>query len=246
VISSDAATKHGFRPHFIIFDEFHAQPNRDLFDALYRGMGKRRQPVLLMITTAGDDDESICYEEWEYARRVISGTVPDESYLPVIFEPRSEEDWTDDAVQRRINPGYGITMQAEYFRSETQAALAEPKKRNSFIQLHLNRWVNQASAWLPIEWWDACAEPLAADATLAALPVTGGLDLAQKIDLACLALTFRHPIAQPLAVTVPVQGRGRERGADAHGLELPDHDRPVLLDSREHDARARAVGRRAV
>src|SRR5690606_19933436 len=51
VLSSDASTKHGFRPHGIIFDEFHAQPNRDLFDTLYRGMGKRLQPVLVMITT---------------------------------------------------------------------------------------------------------------------------------------------------------------------------------------------------
>lgn len=205
VLSSDASTKHGFRPHFIIFDEFHAQPNRDLFDALYRGMGKRRQPVLVMITTAGDDDESICFEEWDYARRVISGGVTDPSYLPVIFEATADEDWTLESVQRRVNPGYGITMQAEYFRSETAAAMAEPRKRNSFIQLHLNRWVNQATAWLPIEWWDACDEPIADDATLAGLPCAGGLDLAQKIDLACLTLVFRMPIAQALSVEVKAE-----------------------------------------
>jgi phage terminase large subunit-like protein len=202
VLSSDAGTKHGFRPHWIIFDEFHAQPNRDLFDTLYRGMGKRRQPVLVMITTAGDDDESICFEEWDYARRVISGTVEDESYLPVIFEARADEDWTDEAVQRRVNPGYGITMQADYFVAETAAAKAEPRKRNSFIQLHLNRWVNQATAWIPIEWWDACTEPIAPDLLLATLPVGGGLDLAQKIDLACLTLVFRHRLQNALEVEI--------------------------------------------
>lgn len=202
VLSSDASTKHGFRPHFIIFDEFHAQKNRDLFDALYRGMGKRRQPVLVMITTAGDDDESICFEEWDYARRVISGGITDSSYLPVVFEARADEDWTSEAVQRRVNPGYGITMQAEYFRTETAAAMSEPRKRNSFIQLHLNRWVNQATAWLPVEWWDSCTEPLAPDAVLSGLPVAAGLDLAQKIDLAALVLVFRHPIADVLNVEV--------------------------------------------
>jgi phage terminase large subunit-like protein len=202
VLSSDASTKHGFRPHFIIFDEFHAQPNRDLSDTLSRGMGKRRQPVLVMITTAGDDDESICFEEWDYARRVISGSVDDESHLPVIFEARADEDWTDEAVQRRVNPGYGITMQADYFISETAAAKSEPRKRNSFIQLHLNRWVNQATAWIPVEWWDASAEPVAPDLALAQLPVAAGLDMAQKIDLACLTLCFRHPIAQAINVDV--------------------------------------------
>lgn len=202
VLSSDASTKHGFRPHFIIFDEFHAQPNRDLFDTLYRGMGKRRQPVLVMITTAGDDDESICFEEWAYARRVITGEVKDDSYLPVIFEARADEDWSDEAVQRRVNPGYGITMQAEYFRSETAAAMAEPRKRNSFIQLHLNRWVNQATAWIPVEWWDACSASMPPDSELAALPCAAGLDLAQKIDLACLSVVFRQRTASVLPVSI--------------------------------------------
>jgi phage terminase large subunit-like protein len=204
VLSSDASTKHGFRPHFIVFDEFHAQPNRDLYDALYRGMGKRRQPVLVMITTAGDDDESICFEEWDYARRVISGTVPDDGYLPVVFEAQPGDKWQDEQVWRRVNPGYGITMQADYFKTEAAAAAVEPRKLNSFLQLHLNRWVNQATAWLPIDWWDACDEPMPADDVLATWPCAAGLDLAQKIDLAALVLVFRQRLTeaeQPIVVT---------------------------------------------
>ncbi len=197
VLSSDAGTKHGFRPHGIIFDEFHAQPDRDLFDTLYRGMGKRRQPVLVMITTAGDDDESICFEEWDYARRVIKGDVADPFYLPVVFEARPDEDWSAEATLRRVNPGYGITMKSEYFEAEVAAAKAEPRKQNSFKQLHANLWVNQAVAWLPIEWWDACVDPMPADAELAQLPCAAGLDLAQKYDLACFAVSFRLPLADP-------------------------------------------------
>ena len=201
VLSSDASTKHGFRPHGIIFDEFHAQPDRDLFDTLYRGMGKRGQPMLVMITTAGDDDESICFEEWDYARKVLKGDIVDEIYLPMIFELRSDEDWADHDALKRVNPGYGITMKAQYFETEVRAAQAEPRKRNSFIQLHGNRWTNQATAWIPVEWWDACEpEPIAnygawLDAQtpeLSLLPCAAGLDLAQKIDLACLSLVFRH------------------------------------------------------
>jgi len=194
VISSDASTKHGFRPHGIIFDEFHAQPNRDLFDTLYRGMGKRRQPVLVMITTAGDDDESICFEEWEYARRVLSGGYDDPSYLPMIFEARPEDDWTSQDVIKRVNPGYGITMKADYFEAECRAAQAEPRKLNSFLQLHLNRWVNQATAWIPVDWWDACDEPCPTDEVLRALPCAAGLDLAQKWDLAAFVVAFRQRI----------------------------------------------------
>lgn len=204
VLSSDAGTKHGYRPHWIILDEFHAQPDRDLFDTLYRGMGKRRQPVLVMITTAGDDDESICFEEWDYARRVISGSVQDLTYLPVVFEAKADEDWTEEKTLRRVNPGYGITMKAEYFETEVAAAKAEPRKRNSFLQLHTNRWVNQAVAWLPIEWWDACTEPIPADAELRALSCAAGLDLAQKYDLACFAAVFRLPLAPAKSDVVEV------------------------------------------
>ena len=61
VLSSDASTKHGFRPHCVIFDEMHAQKNRDLYEALKKSMIKRRQPLMVIISHAGVDDEGICY-----------------------------------------------------------------------------------------------------------------------------------------------------------------------------------------
>jgi phage terminase large subunit-like protein len=112
VLSSDASTKHGFRPHGIIFDEIHNQKDRNLFEALTKSMKKRRQPLLITITHAGEEDEGIAYEEYEYAKRVLSGTVKDDTALPVIFEATSsDDDWTDEKVWRRVNPGHGITVQ---------------------------------------------------------------------------------------------------------------------------------------
>jgi phage terminase large subunit-like protein len=201
VLSSDASTKHGFRPHFIIFDEFHAQPNRDLFDTLYRGMGKRRQPVLVMITTAGDDDESICFEEWDFARRVRDGGIDAPEYLPMIFEATPADDWSIEETWRRVNPGYGITIRADYFEVESRAAQAEPRKRNSFLQLHLNRWVNQATAWIPVEWWDACYQSFT-DEDVKGLTCAAGLDLAQKWDLAAFVVAFRKMIGEASVVEV--------------------------------------------
>ena len=73
VISADAATNHGGRPHGVIFDEMHAQRNRDLFEALWKSMVKRRQPLMICISHAGDDDEGICFEEYDLAKRVLNG-----------------------------------------------------------------------------------------------------------------------------------------------------------------------------
>lgn len=208
VVSADAPTKHGFRPHGLIFDEFHAQPDRTLYDTLDRGTVKRRQPMAWLVTTAGDDDESICFEEWEYARRVIAaaGGDVDETFLPMIFEAKPEEDWTDLEVIRRVNPGYGVTVKADALEVSCKAAQTEPRKRNSFLQLHLNRWVNQATAWIPVEWWDACDEPLPSDAELQAYECAVGVDMAQKIDLAAGVCVFKLQLPDAADESVEVVG----------------------------------------
>ena len=209
VLSADAATKHGFRPHVAIFDEFHGQPNRDLYEAIKKSMVKRREPLMILITHAGTDDEGICYEEYDYAKKVLSGTVPDSTCLPVIFEKRDDEDWTASSTWARVNPGHGITVQPTAIASEAAEAATEPRKLNDFLRFHCNVWTNQATAWIPLEWWDGAVDALPPDDVLRTAPVAAGLDLAQKYDLACLSVAFRFPVAAPLP------------------LELSDADAPV-------------------
>lgn len=204
VLSSDAAVAHGFRPHGIIFDELHAQKNRDLFEALRKSMAKRDQPLLVIITHAGDDDEGICYEEYELAKRVLSGNAADlESTLPVIFEAQKGEPWNEPRVWRRVNPGHGHTIKAGDIEEEAREAAIEPRKRNDFERYHLNRWTNQATAWVPLDWWDACASdgPID-DAPLGDLECAGGLDLAQKWDLAAFVVVFRRYLDDAPAVEI--------------------------------------------
>jgi phage terminase large subunit-like protein len=202
VLSAEAATKHGPNIHCLIMDELHAQPDRDLFETLTRGVIARRQPLILLITTAGDDDESICFEEYDYAKRVLSGTIQDEQHLPVIFEATPEEDYLSPDVLHRVNPGLGFTIRTDALEAFAREASNEPRKRNDFLRYHLNRWVNQATAWIPVEWWDACTDPIPSDAELAALPCAAGLDLAQKYDLACLSVVFRQKSEKPQTVEV--------------------------------------------
>lgn len=194
VLSADASTKHGFRPHGVIFDEFHAQKNRDLYEALKKSMVKRRQPVMIIITHSGNDDEGICYEEYEYAKGVLGGSVPDETCLPVIFEASPDDDWTSPDVWRRVNPGHGITVQTSGIAAECQEAKSEPRKLNDFLRFHLNRWVNQATAWIPVDWWDACNAPMPSDDELRQCLCANGTDMAQKIDLAANVTVFRLPL----------------------------------------------------
>lgn len=211
VLSAEAATKHGPNIHCLIIDELHAQPDRELFETLTRGIIARSQPLILLITTAGDDDESICYEEYDYAKRVLSGTITDEQHLPVIFEAGKDDDPFDPVVWARVNPALGETVDESVLAGFANEARHEPRKRNDFLRYNLNRWTNQATAWIPIDWWDAC-EPVeiksyqdwltAQTPELAKLPCAAGLDLAQKIDLACFAVVFRERIAPTEALKI--------------------------------------------
>ncbi len=194
VLSAEAATKHGPNIHCLIIDELHAQPDRELFETLTRGTIARRQPLTLLITTAGDDDESICFEERDYGLRVLHGTVHDEQFLPVIFEASPEDDWQSPETWAKVNPGLGTTITLGSLEGFAREAAHEPRKRNDFLRYHLNRWVNQATSWIPIDWWDACSEPLPADEVLRTLPCAVGIDMAQKIDLASAVAVFRLPL----------------------------------------------------
>lgn len=205
VLSAEAATKHGPNIHCLIVDELHVQHDRDLLETLTRGIIARRQPLILEITTAGDDDESICFEEYDYARRVLSGTIEDERHLPVIFEATAKDDWLDPAVWQKVNPGLGITISREQFEGFAVEAKNEPRKRNDFMRYHLNRWVNQAESWIPVDWWDACDEPIPSDEVLRQYQCANGTDMAQKIDLAANVTLFRLPLAEHEPAVSPVE-----------------------------------------
>lgn len=189
VLSADAPTKHGLNAHGIIFDELHAQPNRELWDVLTTSGGSRRQPLTIAITTAGYDRESICWEQHEYARKIRDGILIDNSFLPVIYAAEEEDDWLDEEIWKKANPGLGTSVKIEYLREQAKKAENVPAYQNTFRRLHLNQWTQQESRWLDMIAWDACGELFNSKLLKGSL-CYGGLDLASTSDLASFVLCF--------------------------------------------------------
>ncbi len=157
VVSAEAYSKHGINAHGIIIDELHAQPNRELVDVLTTSTGARRQPLIIHITTADFDREgSICNEKHDYATKVRDGVIDDPAFLPVIYEAGPDEDWTDPAVWRRVNPNLDVSLSMEYLERECRRAQETPSYENTFKRLHLNIRTQQDVRWLSLEAWDAC------------------------------------------------------------------------------------------
>lgn len=191
VISSTIGTKHGFNVHGLVIDEFHTQRTRDLYDVLYKGTSARRQPLVALITTAGDDRESICFEEYERAKRVRDDPASDPAFLPVVFEMAPDDDWTVEANWYKSNPSLGVTKTLDYMRSECRAAQAEPRKRNSFLRLELNVWTESRTVWISPEAWEACRRP-SLPLDLASLTCCLGVDLSTRQDLTATVAAFRR------------------------------------------------------
>ena len=197
VLSEDVPTKHGLNPHGIIFDELHTQPNRDLYDVLHTGLGARRQPVEFIMTTAGFDRHSICWELHDYAIKVRDGIIQDDTFLPVLYAADETDDWKLESTWKKANPNFGVSVKPDFLRAECKQAQEQPAKENTFKRLHLNIWTEQDIRWMPMEKWQECGAVEIDEAELEGQQCFAGLDLASTTDIAACILLFPPSDACP-------------------------------------------------
>lgn len=190
VLSAEAYSKHGFNIHGVVFDELHTQPNRKLFDVMTKGSGDARmQPLYFLITTAGTDTHSICFETHQKALDILEGRKIDPTFYPVIYGAGDTEDWTDPKVWLKANPSLGETIGMDKVEAACESAKQNPGEENSFRQLRLNQWVKQSVRWMPMDKWDACAYPVNEE-MMEGRVCYGGLDLSSTTDLTSFCLVF--------------------------------------------------------
>jgi phage terminase large subunit-like protein len=186
-LSAEHATKHGFNASAIIFDELHAQPNRELWDVLQTSGGTRRQPLTVAITTAGFDRLSICWELHSYAKQIKESILEDKTFYPVIYSAPEDADWTDENVWRECNPALEDFRDINEMREKCEKAKNLPAFENTFRRLYLNQWTTQETRFIPMAEWDACDGKVDKEA-LRGKDFYAGLDLASSIDIAALVL----------------------------------------------------------
>ncbi len=177
VLSAEVGTKHGLNVSGLVLDEVHAQPNRKLYDVLTKGSGDaREQPLFFLITTAGTDKESICYELHMKALDLLAGRKIDHTFYPVVYGLTDEDDWHDEVNWYKANPSLGQTIQIQRVRDAYQEALDNPAEENVFKQLRLNMWVSSLTRFIPEHIYDLGNQPIDMEA-LKGRDCYGGLDL---------------------------------------------------------------------
>ncbi len=193
-ISSDGRAQHGTTPNFILMDEIHQWPNRDLFEALDSGTTKVADPLTIICTTAGRGQDNLGFEQYDYAYKVAIGEIDDPTVLPILFQLEPGDDWRDEATWHKANPGLTFGFpNIVGLRNKAKEAENSPPARYQFQQLNLNIW--QAASRDPLfdmAVYDAGRDPNFDLADLEGLPCWLGVDLSRSGDLTAIVATFRH------------------------------------------------------
>lgn len=189
-ISAESNTAHGMNISCCVFDELHAMPNRELWDVINTSTGARRQPLIVTLTTAGYDKQSVCYEVSQYATKVRDGIIKDETFLPVLYRAEIDDDWKSEEIWKKANPAYNTIIKKEYFKQQFNKAMNTPSFINTFKRLHLNCWTGSETAWLTDEEWMGCNVNPIDLKRLEGRECYAGLDLASIRDITALVLVF--------------------------------------------------------
>ena len=190
VLSSEVATKYGYNVHACIFDELVSQKDRRLYDTMTKGASAaRKQPLNFVITTAGNDRNSICWEVHQKALDILEGRKHDSTFYPVIYAANDADDWTSPRVWKKVNPSLGETVDLEFYQNACQSAKDNPAEEMQFRQFHLCQWTSTSMRWMPMDKWDACAFPVD-EHELEGRVCYGGLDLSSTTDITAFVLVF--------------------------------------------------------
>jgi phage terminase large subunit-like protein len=190
-LASDSNTLDGLNLHLAVIDELHAIRDRNLYEVLKQGMSARRSPMMVMITTAGTVRENIYDDMYEYASKVVDGTIQDERFLPILYELDNRDEWTDYRMWEKANPGLGRIKKLEDITEKVERAKANAKDLPGILTKDFNVRQTSSESWLTFE---QVHNPETFDISeITDCYAVGGVDLSSTTDLTCATLLVMKP-----------------------------------------------------
>jgi phage terminase large subunit-like protein len=179
----------GLNPSLVVLDEFHAHPDDGMFTKMKTAFGARKQGLVLIITTAGNNRMGVCYQ---YRRRcidVIRGSAQQDNLFSIIYSIDNEDDWKKPESWAKANPSWNILNKIE-FRQEAEEAIRFAHSEIGFKNLRLNIWTDAEDSWLSDTDWMQCAGD---ELDMKGQKCFVGADFAETRDLNAVVLNFPRP-----------------------------------------------------
>lgn len=207
-LGKNSDTLDGLNAHCVIIDELHAVRDRNLYEVMKQSQNARRQPLLIMITTAGTVRECIFDDIYAYACSVVDGTIQDDTFLPVIYELDSREEWQDPTKWQKANPGLGTVKKLDGLVEKVERAKSSPKDLGGVLVKDFNIRDTVSTAWL--NFFDINNEATFDLERFRGCYAIGGADLSITTDLTCATLLMMDPATEERFVTqmywIPADG----------------------------------------
>lgn len=185
-LSSDSDTLDGLNSHLVIIDELHAIKDRNLYEVMKQSTSSRRQPLVVMITTAGTVRECIFDDIYNYANNILNGTIKNDSFLPILYELDKTEEWKDIECWQKANPGLGTIKQYKYLVEQVERAKDDLSSKKGILCKDFNIRSNTEEKWLD---FDTVNNETTFDIEdLKGNYAIGGADLSSTTDLTCATL----------------------------------------------------------
>lgn len=176
----------GLNIHFVSYDEFHLEKTREMYDVLVSGMQARKQPLMFIITTAGESrgGTSPCYETYEYCKQILNNISPNENMFCYIAEMDEGDDVHDSSNWFKSNPNINVSISLKALK-QAYVRARDNNEMDNFMIKHMNKWIQRKDAYFPVVQWKNKTLP-----NLEGKECHVGIDLSSKIDITGVSAVF--------------------------------------------------------
>lgn len=185
-LGKNSDTLDGLNSHLVIMDELHSIKDRNLYEVMKQSQSARRQPLMIMITTAGTIRECIFDDMYKYACGVCDGTIKDDSFLPIMYELDSKEEWCDPMSWEKANPGLNSIKKVDDLIAKVERAKNSPRDLTGILVKDFNVIQSIGAAWLTFD--DINNDETFDIKDFKGQYAIGGADLSITTDLTCATL----------------------------------------------------------
>lgn len=198
-LGKNSDTLDGLNSHLVIMDELHSVKDRNCYEVMKQSQSARRQPLFIMITTAGTVRECIFDDMYSYACKIADGTFVDETFLPIIYELDSKDEWTDPKAWEKANPGLSTIKKLTDLSEKVERAKNNPKDLSGILTKDFNIRDTVSTAWLSFD--DINNEKTFDLSEFKNCYAIGGADLSITTDLTCATLLLMNKETEERFIT---------------------------------------------
>jgi phage terminase large subunit-like protein len=153
----------------------------------------RKNNLVLIITSAGLNLSGPCYAENEKARKILNGTLTDETYFTIIYAYDERDDWKDKRLFIKANPSLGEIIRPEILENDLNDALITSSHQSDFKAKTCGIWTNETVNWIPLQMWDTERRNTPADIEeFYGQACYAGLDLSSINDFTAYTKCFKR------------------------------------------------------